>query len=56
MMRTTAFPISIVAQMLCRGDVQGGRYGVLRQETSLPPEIFLDELKARGICFEKRTK
>lgn len=56
MMRTTAFPVSIVAQMLCRGDVNNGRYGVLRQETSLPPEIFLNELKARGICFERSAK
>ena len=56
MMRTTAFPISIVAQMLCRGDVNHNRYGVLRQETSLPPEVFLNELKARGICFERSGK
>jgi lysine 6-dehydrogenase len=56
MMRTTAFPVSIVAQMLCRGDVNNNRYGVLRQETSLPPEIFLNEFKARGICFERRVK
>ncbi|MBZ5536622.1 MAG: saccharopine dehydrogenase NADP-binding domain-containing protein [Acidobacteriia bacterium] len=56
MMRTTAFPVSIVAQMLCRGDVNNGRYGVLRQENSLPPAVFLNELKARGICFERHAK
>ncbi|MDD5545018.1 MAG: saccharopine dehydrogenase C-terminal domain-containing protein [Acidobacteriia bacterium] len=52
MMRTTAVPISIVAQMLTRGDVIGNRFGVLRQETSLQPRIFMNELKSRGICFE----
>ena len=51
MMRTTAFPISIVAQMLTRGDVSNNRFGVLRQETSVRSEVFLDELRARGICF-----
>lgn len=54
MMRTTAFPISIIAQMLCRGDVTGGRYGALRQELHIPSIIFLNELKSRGICFERR--
>lgn len=52
MMRTTSFPVSIVAQMLCRGDVVEDRYGVLRQEMAIPSEVFLNELKARGICFQ----
>ncbi len=56
MMRTTAFPISIVAQMLTRGDVVNTRFGVLRQETSIRSEIFLDELKSRGICFDRRMR
>lgn len=56
MMRTTAFPISIVAQMLCRGEVIDNRFGVLRQEISIPSDIFLNELKARKICFEQQGR
>jgi lysine 6-dehydrogenase len=56
MMRMTSFPVSIVAQMLCRGDVAERACGVLRQEVSIPPDVFLNELTARGICFEYRNR
>jgi lysine 6-dehydrogenase len=47
MMRMTAFPASIIAQMIARGDIS--ERGVLRQETSIPVKLFLAELNSRGI-------
>lgn len=46
-MRTTAFPISIIAQMLADGTIRSR--GSLAQETSIPAEPFLNAMKARGI-------
>ncbi len=54
MMRMTAFPASIVAQMLARGDITDK--GALVQETSVPTSLFLAEIASRGIrlsMFEK---
>lgn len=53
MMRTTAFPISIIAQMLASGDIIAR--GTLTQETCVPTQPFLTELQARGINL-KRTE
>jgi lysine 6-dehydrogenase len=47
MMRTTAFPASIVTQMLASGAISK-RGGVL-QERDVPAEMFLDEMDKRGI-------
>jgi lysine 6-dehydrogenase len=47
MMRSTAFPASIVALMMARG--QTARRGALPQERCLPPELFMNELVTRGI-------
>jgi lysine 6-dehydrogenase len=47
MMRMTAFPASIIAQMIARGDI--AQRGVLRQETVVPVKLFLAELASRGI-------
>lgn len=47
MMRTTAFPASIVVQMLASGAISK-RSGVL-QERDVPAELFLDEMEKRGI-------
>jgi lysine 6-dehydrogenase len=47
MMRTTAFPASIVVQMLGSGAITK-RGGVL-QERDVPAELFLDEMSKRGI-------
>jgi lysine 6-dehydrogenase len=47
MMRTTAFPASIVVQMLASGAITK-RGGVL-QERDVPAELFLDEMSKRGI-------
>lgn len=46
-MRTTAFPVSIIAQMVASGGIRAR--GTLTQETSIPTEQFLNELQSRGI-------
>ena len=50
MMRTTAFPASIVTQMLASGAISK-RGGVL-QERDVPAEMFLDEMEKRGINIQ----
>ena len=47
MMRTTAFPASIVAQMMARGETT--RRGALPQELVIPPDKFVAALAARDI-------
>ena len=47
MMRTTAFPASIVALMMARG--QTTSKGALPQEKCIPPDLFMDELAKRKI-------
>ncbi|HSY48257.1 MAG TPA: saccharopine dehydrogenase C-terminal domain-containing protein [Thermoanaerobaculia bacterium] len=47
MMRTTAFPASIVALMMARG--QTTQKGALPQERCIPPELFMQELARRHI-------
>lgn len=47
MMRTTAFPASIIAQMMAKGDVLSR--GALPQEKAIDPQKFVDELTRRGI-------
>ena len=47
MMRTTAFPASIVALMMARN--QTTSKGALPQERCIPPQLFLDELAKRRI-------
>lgn len=50
MMRTTAFPASIVLQLLASGAINK-RGGVL-QEVDVPADLFLDEIEKRGIKVE----
>jgi len=50
MMRTTAFPASIVVQMLVSGAISK-RGGVL-QERDVPADLFLDEVEKRGIKID----
>ncbi|MDX6769968.1 MAG: saccharopine dehydrogenase C-terminal domain-containing protein [Elusimicrobiota bacterium] len=45
MMRTTAFPASIVAQMAAQGLIKPGAYPV---EKGVPPEPFIAEARKRG--------
>lgn len=47
MMRTTAFPASIIAQMMARGEIKD--QGAIPQERVVPPLAFIDALAARGI-------
>jgi lysine 6-dehydrogenase len=47
MMRTTAFPASIVALMMARGQTM--QKGALPQERCIPPELFMQELAKRNI-------
>ena len=47
MMRTTAFPASIIAQMMARGDVL--MRGATPQEKAIDPDRFVDELDRRNI-------
>lgn len=47
MMRTTAWPASIVTQMLAAGSI--ARRGAIRQETDVPAEKFLQAMTARGV-------
>jgi lysine 6-dehydrogenase len=47
MMRTTAFPASIIAQMMARGDVL--TRGATPQEKAIDPDKFVAELESRNI-------
>ena len=47
MMRTTAFPASIIAQMMARGEIT--EKGAIPQERAVPPEKFVAELRRRNI-------
>ena len=47
MMRTTAFPASIVAQMMARGEIL--EKGAIPQELIVPPDKFIAELARRNI-------
>jgi lysine 6-dehydrogenase len=54
MMRTTAFPASIVLQMMCTGAVS--KRGAVLQERDVPAEAFLEEIERRGIKIEYRME
>lgn len=47
MMRTTAFPASIIAQMMARGDVLSR--GATPQEKAIEPDTFVKELERRNV-------
>ncbi len=54
MMRTTAFPASIVLQMMCSGAIE--KRGAVLQERDVPAEKFLGEIERRGIKIEYRAE
>jgi lysine 6-dehydrogenase len=54
MMRTTAFPASIVLQLMCMGAVS--KHGAVLQERDVPAETFLEEIARRGIKIEYRLE
>jgi lysine 6-dehydrogenase len=47
MMRTTAFPASIIAQIMAKGDVLAR--GATPQEKAIDPDKFVAELERRNI-------
>jgi lysine 6-dehydrogenase len=53
MMRTTAFPASIIAQMMARGDV--ATRGATPQEKAIDPDKFVAELARRNITIKETT-
>ncbi len=50
MMRTTAFPASIVLQMLASGAIT--KRGAILQERDVPADLFLKEISERGIKIQ----
>jgi lysine 6-dehydrogenase len=52
MMRMTAFPASIIAQMMARGDIK--EKGAIPQERCVPPVPFVAALEERGIKISER--
>jgi lysine 6-dehydrogenase len=50
MMRATAWPASIVVQMIASGLIS--KRGALRQELDVPAELFLSEMAVRGINIQ----
>jgi lysine 6-dehydrogenase len=50
MMRTTAFPASIVLQMLASGAIT--KRGAVLQERDVPADMFLEEIARRGIKID----
>lgn len=52
MMRTTAFPASIIAQMMAREETK--QKGAIPQERAIPPDSFIRELAARNIKISEQ--
>ena len=50
MMRTTAWPASVIVQMLASGDIS--RRGGIRQELDVPADAFLSAISQRGIKIQ----
>lgn len=53
MMRTTAIPASIIAQMMARGDMT--QKGAVPQERCVPPARFVAALEERGVKISERV-
>jgi lysine 6-dehydrogenase len=53
MQRTTAFPASIIAQMMARGEIL--EKGAIPQERCIPPDAFVRELARRNIRITMTT-
>jgi lysine 6-dehydrogenase len=54
MMRTTAWPASIVTMMMASGAI--AKRGAVLQETDVPARLFLEEMAARGVRIEHGRK
>ena len=53
MMRTTSFTASIASMMCANGTITDR--GVLPPEKSIPPDLFIQEMKKRGVDIKHRT-
>ena len=53
MMRTTAYPVAIIAEMIRSGQIK--KRGVYTCENIVPPEPFFKELEKRDIKIKKKT-
>ncbi len=54
MMRTTAWPASIVLQMLVSGEIC--KRGAVRQEVDIPVQLFLNEMALRDVVISYRIE
>ena len=54
MMRMTAFPAAIIAQMMTEGEIR--MKGAVPQELAVPPERFIREIRKRGIDLKIKYK
>ncbi|RLF32016.1 MAG: saccharopine dehydrogenase, partial [Thermoplasmata archaeon] len=52
MMRTTGFPVSIIAQMIEKGLIR--KHGVFCCEEIIPCKLFFEELEKRGIHIRRK--
>lgn len=52
MMRTTSFPAAVTAMMMADGRIKDR--GVLTPERCIPPDIFIQELRNRGIDIKQK--
>jgi lysine 6-dehydrogenase len=50
MMRTTAWPASVVLQMICANEIS--KRGGIYQELDVPARLFIEEMEARGVKIE----
>jgi len=50
MMRTTAWPASIVLQMMCSGKIS--KRGGIYQELDVPAQAFIEEMESRGVMIQ----
>lgn len=53
MMRMTSFPAAVTAMMMADGRIT--ERGVLTPERCIPPDLFIEELRARGIDIKHRV-
>ncbi len=53
MMRTTSFPAAVTAMMMADGRITDR--GVLTPERCIPPELFIEELRSRGIDIKQKS-
>ena len=52
MMRTTAYPVSVIAQMIEKNQIK--KFGVKTSEKIIPPELFFKELEIRNIIINRK--